>query len=105
MSNLRNTYQLYSMAFHCFISSCFLICRGWGLRCLDDIPRGTFICTYSGQILNEEMADKVISLFVFFVVNINYHLLLSLMFLVTVVDTLIYDFWKDVLWPLNLCSL
>ena len=33
--------------------------RGWGLRCLDDIPRGTFICTYSGQILNEEMADKV----------------------------------------------
>eukprot|EP00795_Rhopilema_esculentum_P011410 gene11410-21609_t len=32
--------------------------KGWGLRCLDDIPRGTFICTYSGQILNEEMADK-----------------------------------------------
>ena len=36
-----------------------LLRRGWGLRCLDDIPRGTFICTYSGQILNEEMADKV----------------------------------------------
>eukprot|EP00794_Sanderia_malayensis_P018211 gene18211-20029_t len=32
--------------------------KGWGLRCLDDIPRGTFICTYTGQILNEEMADK-----------------------------------------------
>ena len=67
ISNLRNTYQLYFMAFHSIVlfHQGFLIYRGWGLRCLDDIPRGTFICTYSGQILNEEMADKVISLFVF----------------------------------------
>ena len=33
--------------------------RGWGLRCLDDIPMGTFVCTYAGQILNEDMANKV----------------------------------------------
>ncbi|XP_048584500.1 uncharacterized protein LOC5506681 isoform X2 [Nematostella vectensis] len=32
--------------------------RGWGLRTLDDVPCGTFICTYSGQIMNEEMANK-----------------------------------------------
>ncbi|XP_073245234.1 histone-lysine N-methyltransferase SETDB1-like isoform X3 [Porites lutea] len=32
--------------------------RGWGLRCLDDIPMGTFVCTYAGQILNEDMANK-----------------------------------------------
>ena len=33
--------------------------RGWGLRCLDDIPKGSFVCTYVGNILNEEMANKV----------------------------------------------
>ncbi|KAJ7373631.1 Histone-lysine N-methyltransferase [Desmophyllum pertusum] len=32
--------------------------RGWGLRSLDDIPMGTFVCTYAGQILNEDMANK-----------------------------------------------
>ncbi|XP_022793783.1 histone-lysine N-methyltransferase SETDB1-like [Stylophora pistillata] len=32
--------------------------RGWGLRTLDDIPLGTFVCTYAGQILNEDMANK-----------------------------------------------
>ncbi|XP_018613393.1 histone-lysine N-methyltransferase SETDB2 isoform X2 [Scleropages formosus] len=25
--------------------------RGWGVRCLDDIDRGTFICTYAGALL------------------------------------------------------
>lgn len=23
--------------------------KGWGLRCLDDIDKGTFVCTYSGS--------------------------------------------------------
>ena len=34
--------------------------RGWGLRSVDDIPAGAFVCTYGGQILNEDMADKVL---------------------------------------------
>ena len=38
----------------------FSFLRGWGLRCLDDIPMGTFVCTYAGQILNEDMANKVL---------------------------------------------
>ncbi|XP_006140572.1 histone-lysine N-methyltransferase SETDB2 [Tupaia chinensis] len=31
--------------------------KGWGVRCLDDIDRGTFVCIYSGRLLsrvNEE---------------------------------------------------
>ena len=31
--------------------------KGWGLRCLDDIPKGTFICTYAGEIMTEEQSD------------------------------------------------
>ena len=31
--------------------------KGWGLRCLDDIPKGTFICTYAGLLLTEEQSD------------------------------------------------
>lgn len=23
--------------------------KGWGVRCLDDIDRGTFVCIYSGK--------------------------------------------------------
>ena len=41
----------------------FPFLRGWGLRCLDDIPMGTFVCTYAGQILNEDMANKVLLVF------------------------------------------
>ena len=41
----------------------FFFLRGWGLRCLDDIPMGTFVCTYAGQILNEDMANKVLLVF------------------------------------------
>ena len=33
------------------------------MRCLDDIPMGTFVCTYAGQILNEDMANKVLLVF------------------------------------------
>ncbi|XP_078334332.1 histone-lysine N-methyltransferase SETDB1-B-like isoform X2 [Crassostrea virginica] len=32
--------------------------RGWGLRCLDDIPTGGFICIYAGQLLTEQGANK-----------------------------------------------
>ncbi|XP_071476179.1 histone-lysine N-methyltransferase SETDB1-like [Diadema antillarum] len=32
--------------------------RGWGIRCLDDIPKGMFVCTYAGQIWDEEEANK-----------------------------------------------
>lgn len=31
--------------------------KGWGLRCLDDIPKGTFICNYAGHLITEEMSD------------------------------------------------
>ena len=31
--------------------------KGWGIRCLDDIPKGAFICNYNGHILSEEQAD------------------------------------------------
>jgi histone-lysine N-methyltransferase SETDB1 len=31
--------------------------KGWGLRCLDDIPKGTFICTYAGHLLTDELSD------------------------------------------------
>ncbi|CAF1161216.1 unnamed protein product, partial [Didymodactylos carnosus] len=32
--------------------------RGWGVRCLHDVPRGTFISVYSGEILTSEQADS-----------------------------------------------
>jgi len=32
--------------------------KGWGVRCLNDIPRGTFICCYIGNILNDTNADE-----------------------------------------------
>jgi len=32
--------------------------RGWGIRCLDDIPKGEFICVYSGHVLTEQEANK-----------------------------------------------
>lgn len=31
--------------------------RGWGIRCLDDIPKGQFICVYAGQLLTEQEAN------------------------------------------------
>nr|QDF21443.1 histone-lysine N-methyltransferase eggless isoform X4 [Brachionus koreanus] len=31
--------------------------KGWGLRCLDDVPKGTFICNYSGHLITEEISD------------------------------------------------
>ncbi len=31
--------------------------KGWGLRCLDDITKGSFICTYAGHLLTENQSD------------------------------------------------
>uniref|UniRef100_A0A2S2PMK8 Histone-lysine N-methyltransferase eggless n=1 Tax=Schizaphis graminum TaxID=13262 RepID=A0A2S2PMK8_SCHGA len=32
--------------------------KGWGVRCLNDIPQGTFICCYVGNILTETDATE-----------------------------------------------
>ncbi|XP_047408335.1 histone-lysine N-methyltransferase SETDB2 [Sciurus carolinensis] len=32
--------------------------KGWGVRCLDDIDRGTFVCIYSGRLLNRVNPQK-----------------------------------------------
>lgn len=31
--------------------------RGWGLRCLNDVPKGSFICCYAGNLLTETAAN------------------------------------------------
>lgn len=31
----------------------------WGVRALDDIPQGSFVCSYVGRIYTEEESDKV----------------------------------------------
>lgn len=33
--------------------------RGWGLRCINDIPRGSFVCIYAGHLLTEAKANEV----------------------------------------------
>ncbi|KAF8796330.1 Histone-lysine N-methyltransferase eggless like protein [Argiope bruennichi] len=37
--------------------------KGWGIRCLDDIEAGAFICIYAGQLLTEQGADEDGNLF------------------------------------------
>ncbi len=32
--------------------------KGFGVRCLDDIPPGTFISVYIGHLIQEKEADK-----------------------------------------------
>lgn len=32
--------------------------KGWGVRCLDDIDRGTFVCIYSGRLLSKATPKK-----------------------------------------------
>lgn len=32
--------------------------RGWGLRCLNDVPKGSFICCYAGNLLTEQVANE-----------------------------------------------
>ena len=31
--------------------------KGWGLRCLDDLAKGAFICTYAGHLMTEDQSD------------------------------------------------
>lgn len=33
--------------------------KGWGIRCLNDIPQGAFICVYAGHLLTEQEANEV----------------------------------------------
>ena len=34
--------------------------KGWGLRPLEDLPKGTFVCEYVGEILtNMELYDRI----------------------------------------------
>ncbi|XP_072466615.1 histone-lysine N-methyltransferase SETDB2 isoform X2 [Notamacropus eugenii] len=33
--------------------------KGWGVRCLDDIDKGTFVCTYSGRLLSRVGLEEV----------------------------------------------
>ena len=39
----------------------WLFDSGWGLRCVNDIPAGGFVCIYAGQLLNDEGANQVYS--------------------------------------------
>ncbi|XP_011866930.1 PREDICTED: histone-lysine N-methyltransferase SETDB1 [Vollenhovia emeryi] len=32
--------------------------RGWGIRCLNDVPHGAFICIYAGRLLTEQGANE-----------------------------------------------
>ncbi|KAF7994845.1 hypothetical protein HCN44_004317 [Aphidius gifuensis] len=32
--------------------------RGWGIRCLNDVPIGSFICIYAGRLLTEQGANE-----------------------------------------------
>ncbi|XP_031841422.1 SET domain bifurcated histone lysine methyltransferase eggless isoform X2 [Nomia melanderi] len=32
--------------------------RGWGIRCLNDIPLGSFVCIYAGRLLTEQGANE-----------------------------------------------
>ncbi|XP_062384689.1 histone-lysine N-methyltransferase SETDB1-B-like [Sardina pilchardus] len=31
--------------------------KGWGIRCLDDVGKGTFVCTFAGKIVTDELAN------------------------------------------------
>lgn len=48
--------------------------RGWGLRCINDIPRGSFVCVYAGHLLTEAKANEVINNFkgIFIQFPLNY---------------------------------
>ncbi|KAG0410742.1 hypothetical protein HPB47_012163 [Ixodes persulcatus] len=35
--------------------------RGWGVRCLDDLPQGCFVCIYAGQLLTEQGANEYLA--------------------------------------------
>ena len=33
--------------------------KGWGLRCLHDLPAGYFVCLYSGEVMTNRQADEI----------------------------------------------
>ncbi|XP_025030304.1 histone-lysine N-methyltransferase SETDB2 isoform X2 [Python bivittatus] len=33
--------------------------KGWGVRCLDDIDKGTFVCTYAGRLMTRDESCQV----------------------------------------------
>lgn len=44
--------------------------KGWGIRCLHDIPQGSFICIYAGNLLTEQAANEVRHLYIdFYLLN------------------------------------
>ena len=43
----------------CVTCGMLVLCRGWGLRTLDDIPKGSFVCTYIGHIYTEQGGEEV----------------------------------------------
>lgn len=51
----------------------WLLYSGWGLRCLNDIPAGGFVCIYAGQLLNDEGANQVTSVLPLLVVVLFVH--------------------------------
>uniref|UniRef100_A0ABM5FV67 Histone-lysine N-methyltransferase SETDB2 n=1 Tax=Pogona vitticeps TaxID=103695 RepID=A0ABM5FV67_9SAUR len=32
--------------------------KGWGVRCLDDIDKGTFVCTYAGRLMSKNESQE-----------------------------------------------
>ncbi|XP_068614424.1 histone-lysine N-methyltransferase SETDB1-B [Brachionichthys hirsutus] len=32
--------------------------KGWGIRCLDGVAKGSFVCIYAGKILTDDFADR-----------------------------------------------
>lgn len=47
--------------------------KGWGLRCLNDIPQGAFICVYAGNLLTEQEANEVNG--IHWISLLSYHLI------------------------------
>ena len=43
----------------CVTCEVLVLCRGWGLRTLDDIPKGSFVCTYIGHVYTEQGGEEV----------------------------------------------
>ncbi|KAL7883134.1 hypothetical protein SRHO_G00007920 [Serrasalmus rhombeus] len=36
--------------------------KGWGIRCLDDISKGTFVCIFTGKIVTDGMASMEVNM-------------------------------------------
>ena len=37
--------------------------KGWGVRTLDDIPKGAFVSMYAGVVITEQEAQRVSKVF------------------------------------------